>query len=740
MTLEEFLYQFNRSLEQRNIKKRQFQKLQAVYKAYLKIMAINPDKAQAHDYFSIAATEAKLFTFRNLLKDSQTPKYKSSTIKSYEAVIRRQFARFYQNKLEAGVRIKGLSFPDALRELRTLRGLTQEQVVQEANRLGIDISIDSYKRIESGKQWPDSINQLNAIIDGVQGHETGLKEKCPQFVLFKSQRIIKSRSELIVNFSYVDKPSNRQPVPIDLELKEYGDFKRAAPEDLADKNLQRSRGGRHHKDTATNNKIDLLRRYIGFLTKISIFDESGNHVSTFKRSHVEKINSGLGLDIQTLTLKDLHNLEYLKSYREFVKCRNVETDAGTKAESKKKNNSEATGTIKNLVETLADISAPVGYLVQHKSINRLYSEIPDDNWAKEISQTNKVVTSYLDSIREVTNDSARIDYLKKILMSDRPIKALIDVIKGLERDIRLLAPENLADFLKDSSSLVEIDQLSLPDEFIDLCIAQTFYAIELATPLRIGQLNSLSFEDIYEPSNKDDHYKVTLYRKAFKNSRNTRVHRKEALTLSLRHLDIDENFDLDITPILDRYLRLVRPYVSAHWKGKHASDRQNHLFVKPLDRAILSDVAECYGPMRFTPHCCRHIMATDVIKTTFFIQHLDGFQAAAQLLLDSPRTVEKTYADFGPENYQTYRHTGIEKHRKLLADNQLLAKPLPIKKIKGSNTRADLAEINSNPEWIDMSDHDLAEYLNYCGYDRQRIGRIRVMIRMIKAKRRKNAA
>lgn len=739
MTLGEFHAFFSREMEKAGTKKRQLRKIDAVYTAFVKMMRANPDKVPAETYLSVANSEAKLRLFRILLKDSQTPKYKASTIKSYETVVRTQLARFFQSRLEAGLKIKKLSFSDALREIRTLRSLTQSQVVVELEKLKVGISLDAYKRIESGKQWPDSSPQLEAIVKALKAEDTGLIEKCPKFALFKSQRKIKNRSSAIVNFSYVDRPDGRAPAPIDTELSLYGRFKSAKPEDIANNNLQRSIGGRHHKESATANKIDLLRRYIGFLTKISVCDETGNQIPFQSRAHLEKVNSGLGLNINQLSLKDLLSLDHLKDYREFVKCRNVEEDASPNTKSKRAGR-EPTGTIKNLVETMADISAPLGYLRQHKNGNKAYDQIPENQFKEEINQAFGVVNSYLASIKEITNESARLDYLRNILKAERPIFAIQDVIRGLERDIRILAPSTLSAFFKDSSTPLDVSTLSLPEEFVDLCVAQTFFAIELATPLRIGQLNKVLFEDVHRPFSKVDHYTITLHRADFKNSRNTRVHRKDSITLTLRHVDPDPRFDLDIAPILDRYFLLIRPYLLLNWKGKAAPDRQDHLFVKPLDRSILSDAAECYGPMRFTPHCCRHILATDVIRYTFEIRNLDGFEEAAQILLDSRRTVEKTYAEFGPENYQTHRHTGIENHRKRMQSGASAPQAPLATKSKGSGTRADKAEINANSEWLEMDENDLVEYLTYAGYDHQRIGRLKIMVRFMKQRRRKRTA
>ena len=164
------------------------------------------------------------------------------------------------------------------------------------------------------------------------------------------------------------------------------------------------------------------------------------------------------------------------------------------------------------------------------------------------------------------------------------------------------------------------------------------------------------------------------------------------------------------------------------------------LFPRALNRAFITELTECYYKLRFTPHCIRHICATDTIKTTFFIQHMDGFQAAAKMLFDAERTIEQTYADFGPKNYQTWRHAGIERQKALLEDSPPTSQQPAPTKSKGSFMKSDRAFISANPGLEDFDEDELSEYLNSCALDKASIRRVALLVKKNRKKRRSDVA
>jgi hypothetical protein len=622
------IYQFNTAFYQELNKQSQTvnkaQQYKTAWKRYISAVGLT-DIDDVNKVFSEPNWSGSLVEFAQKMEDEGLA---AATRETYLSHLKSWVLPFYARNFALDSILEANQVGTAIRAIRELLTptLSRENFVKKLNARGHRFSVKSIQRIEDNQAWPKSYEEVTSI-EQVLGLPKGkIFSKCPKwYVGNKSLKVKKQSDELKKSWNYAYRLEKASSIKIIKDIHKVSFYKSASDSSLLAKGLKRSKKGKHATKSSSRNLEGVLSRYLGFLVL-----PKGESVS---------LGLGMGLNAYDLTLLDMLNIDYLNHYRSFLSIRAV--SGGRSADQ--------TANFSNLCVILEDICRADGFLSQHQELFHEKKAMTKDQWKEFVEENYK----WISSLRTESQGAAqkvydRLTILKPILDLDRPISAILDLINLLEVDIQLLEKAKRRVDVKLRNNLIE---------------AQVFFAIEAAYPLRYDHLVRIT--NLTDLIFRDDSIRRSVFlktrREDYKNRRNTL---DVPISSEIDLITMDPIYQkIDTIKILRRYITEVRP---THLS--EISDRQKNstdsfgnvpiyekqingrLFPKKLHGNFLSEITYRYMGIRWTPHCNRHIVATDRIKFGFSIK-CDGFVWAAATLADSVKTVRKTYARFGTGDF-----------------------------------------------------------------------------------------
>lgn len=324
--------------------------------------------------------------------------------------------------------------------------------------------------------------------------------------------------------------------------------------------------------------------------------------------------NGLGMLPEQMTMGLLADKKLAEMYLEFQKVR-----AGgiyTK------------GTLSFIGHAAQLIRPGTGYLYQHPELSRrINKRMPYRTWWKTCAETHARLTNIGSQLQRqglIAKGRDPEEPIRDILAQDRPLHALLDMIKHMKRDLLSISKSNSRRQALHYRNILLVGLMA-------------------SNPLRLRHFPIMQF-DRHLKRKSNGEWWLQFKREEFKN--------RHALKC-----DYSVRVERHLWPIIERYKSEFRPRLAG-------ADECNYVFrhdpkVRTLNRVqpistgtlfiLLQGLTYAYisGSSGFGPHAFRHIVATDIIKRNPEF----GYYLAAIALHDKLDTVKQSYAHLKTHEY-----------------------------------------------------------------------------------------
>lgn len=324
--------------------------------------------------------------------------------------------------------------------------------------------------------------------------------------------------------------------------------------------------------------------------------------------------NGLGMKPEQMTIALLTDKRLTEAYLGFQKVR-----AG---------GIYTQGTLSFIILVAQLLRPGTGYLYQHAKlagkINRRMSEAKWQQICVETRERLLNIGTQLERQGFIVKGRDPEEPIKEILAQDRPLYALLQMVRDMRRDLLSMSKLSMARQALHYRNILLVGLMA-------------------SNPLRVRHFLIMQF-DRHLKQVGDGEWWLEFKREEFKN--------RHALKC-----DYSVRVERHLWPIIERYRREFRPFLAG-------ADKCNYVFrpdprvgaargVRPLDEGTLFILVQrltyAYLPNTpgFGPHAFRHIVATDIIKRNPEF----GYFLASKALHDKLETVEEAYAHLKTHEY-----------------------------------------------------------------------------------------